>query len=387
MRRTLFAVPLAVLLFVGAVPLAPTTGEADAIVAPVEVQLQTVASGLSRPLLATHAGDGSGRLFIVEQGGLVKVLRNGAVEATPWLDVRSKVSCCGERGLLGVAFYPDFETSGRVIISYTRAGDGASVLERIVVPNPAVGPAPPNGQVLLVQSQPYSNHNGGHVAFGPDGYLYFGLGDGGSGGDPQNHAQNMNSLLGKMLRLDVSGAGGYTIPASNPFVNGGGRAEIYASGLRNPWRFSFDRETGDLWIADVGQNQMEEVNLQLANTPGGQNYGWRPWEGTNPYRLTEAAHPRSLTMTFPVITYSHAEGCSITGGHVYRGAAIEALQGAYIYGDYCAGTIWASVGVGPLQVPLPLFQSSFNISSFGEDEAGEVYVVNLNGSVARIVAA
>ena len=213
-------------------------------VLPASVSLTPISVGLSMPLLVTHAGDGSGRIFTVEQRGLVKVVG----DPTPYLDIRSKVACCGERGLLGVAFAPDFESSGSLYVSYSRAGDGAHILERLTVAQPATGRPPTTGQVLIALSDPFSNHNGGHVAFGPDGYLYLAFGDGGSADDPQQNGQNTQVLLGKLLRLDVSGPGAYSIPSDNPFVAGGGRAEIWAYGLRNPWRFSFDPVGGDLWI-------------------------------------------------------------------------------------------------------------------------------------------
>lgn len=375
------AIALAALTLVPLLPLGPVE-EADAAAnALLQVTFQQVATGLASPIGLTNAGDGTGRVFVIEQRGTVRVIDDGVLQGGFWLDVRAKVSCCGERGLLGLAFAPDYATTGRVYISYTRAGDGASVIERLVVPAPLTGPAPASGTILLVQAQPFANHNGGHIAFGPDGYLYFGLGDGGSAGDPQGNGQKLTTLLGKMLRLDVSGNGGYTIPPTNPFASGGGRAEIWAYGLRNPWRWSFDRATGDLWIADVGQNTWEEVNLQLASSAGGENYGWKQWEGYAPFTTT--ASPAGKT--FPVLTYAHTPHCSVTGGYVNRGPSAGELAGAYLYGDYCSGVLWAAFGVGPLQVPVQLADTNWQITSFGEDEAGDVYLVHYGGSIQKIV--
>jgi glucose/arabinose dehydrogenase len=384
--RRVAAVPL--VLLVTAAPFGVLAGGEGDVVAPnlpPLINLVQVASGLTSPILATHAGDGSGRMFFVEQRGLVHQRVGGTMDPVPWLDVRSKVVCCGERGLLGLAFHPNFETNGIAIISYTRAGDGATVIEKLTVANPLTGRPSPNGQVVLTHPQPFSNHNGGGVAFGPDGNLYIAIGDGGSGGDPQNNAQNPNNLLGKMVRINVDGASGYTVPAGNMFPNGnGGRAEICSMGLRNPWRWSFDRGTGDLWIADVGQNLWEEVNRVDAGTPCGQNYGWRPWEGFYPYNPVEALNPARLDdWTFPVIAYNHFPHCSVTGGYVHRGPG-TVLEGAYLYGDYCSGVVWALIGAEGVYANVQLLDTPYNISSFGEDEAGNVYLVHYGGAVYRI---
>ena len=360
---------LAALAPAAAGPLAPT------------ITLQTVASGLSSPVLVTHADDGSGRLFVVEQTGKIKVLGGGT-----YLDISSKIRCCGERGLLGLAFAPDFETSGRLYVSYSRASDGAATLERLTVPNPVTGLPPQSGQVLLTVPDVFSNHNGGMLAFGPDGYLYWSTGDGGGAGDPQGNGQNTNSHLGKILRVDVSGAT-YSIPADNPFANGGGKPEIWAYGLRNPWRFSFDRDTGDLWIADVGQNLMEEVNFQPAGAAGGRNYGWDGWEGILPY-VPDGSTPDPRGRTFPILVYPHTGlDCSVTGGYRYRGASEPALEGWYVYGDYCSGRVWGASEIGEgVFAPVQLLDTPHFVSSFGEDESGEMYLVNLGGSVLRIHA-
>lgn len=349
-----------------------------------QIGLQKVVDGLERPLYVTHAGDGSGRLYILEQPGWVRVLEDGRLLETPFLDLTDRVLSRGnEQGLLGLAFSPDFRESGIFYIHYTGRPDGRTVLSRFRLRDgdPRRGDAA-SEEVLLTVEQPYANHNGGALLFGPDGYLYLALGDGGSAGDPDNRAQNLDSLLGKILRLDVSQPGPYRIPPDNPFVGGQGREEIWAYGLRNPWRISFDRATGDLYIADVGQNAIEEVNFQPAGSPGGENYGWRVWEGSRRYAQGEA--PGAV---FPVAEYTHAEGgCSITGGYVYRGQAIPALVGIYLYGDYCTGYIWGLKQQDGQWQTGRLLDTSLNITSFGEDEAGEVYVVDRRGAIYRVVA-
>lgn len=349
-----------------------------------QIGLQKVVDGLERPLYVTHAGDGSGRLYILEQPGRVRVLEDGRLLETPFLDLTDRVLSRGnEQGLLGLAFSPDFRESGIFYIHYTGRPDGRTVLSRFRLRDgdPRRGDAA-SEEVLLTVEQPYANHNGGALLFGPDGYLYLALGDGGSAGDPENRAQNLDSLLGKILRLDVSQPGPYRIPPDNPFVGGQGREEIWAYGLRNPWRISFDRATGDLYIADVGQNAIEEVNFQPAGSPGGENYGWRVWEGSRRYAQGEA--PGAV---FPVAEYTHAEGgCSITGGYVYRGQAIPALVGIYLYGDYCTGYIWGLKQQDGQWQTGRLLDTSLNITSFGEDEAGEVYVVDRRGAIYRVVA-
>jgi glucose/arabinose dehydrogenase len=356
--------------------------------------LEPVANGFTRPLYLTHAGDGSGRLFVVEQGGAIWVLQDGQRLEAPFLDVSDRISpeALGtgytERGLLGLAFHPDYAENGVFFIDYTDR-NGSSVIARYTVSAEDPDRADPaSEQQLLVVEQPYANHNGGHLAFGPDGYLYVAMGDGGSGGDPQNNAQNLGTLLGAILRLDVSAEDGYAIPDDNPFAStDNARPEIWAWGLRNPWRFSFDRETGDLYIADVGQNEWEEVNFQPADSPGGENYGWRPYEGSQIYSGEQPASEPVM----PIAEYSHSGtgGCSITGGYVYRGEAIPALAGTYFYGDWCSGTIWsarqADSGAWDVQAAL---ESGLSISSFGEDEAGELYVIDYDsGEISRFIPA
>ncbi len=348
---------------------------------------EIIASGFNLPVQVTHAGDGSGRLFVVEQSGRVRIIKNGSVLGTPFLDLSSQVSCCGERGLLSIAFHPQYESNGFFFVDYTRAGDGATVVARYQVSANADIANPSSAQILLTVPQPYSNHNGGQLMFGPDGYLYVATGDGGSAGDPQNNAQNIESLLGKILRIDVDNGLPYTIPTDNPFVGVSGRDEIWALGLRNPWRFSFDRLTGELFIGDVGQNQWEEIDYQPSDSPGGLNFGWRCYEGNHPYS-SYASECQGKTLTYPIAEYSHAEGHSVTGGFVYRGASYPALQGRYFYADYVDGKIWSlyKTGSNPPSWSTPELEldTALNISSFGEDEQGELYVVDYSGKIRRL---
>lgn len=340
-----------------------------------------VAQGLQSPLYLTHAGDGSGQLFVVEQSGTIRVIVQGILRDTPFLDITNRVLSRGERGLLGLAFHPNHRKNGRFFVNYTRRDDGATVLAEYRRQGLSLE-ASTGERTLMVVPQPYANHNGGMVAFGPDGLLYIGRGDGGSRGDPQNRAQNPAELLGKILRIDVDGAPPYVIPSDNPFARAGGRPEIFASGVRNPWRFSFDRETGALWLADVGQNKWEEIDLVAR----GGNYGWRITEGKHCFLPEKACHVEGLIM--PVFEYGHDKGrCSVTGGYVYRGRNLPALQGNYLFGDYCSGEIFAiPVGSGGIadNEPRVLRKSRMRISSFGEDEAGEVYVVDHRGSLNRL---
>src|SRR5262245_5231242 len=305
-----------------------------------DIQLQPVVSGLTNPLFVTNAHDGSNRLFILEQVGRIKVLQPGASTPTVFLDIRSKVVSGGEQGLLGLAFHPSYPQNPRFYVDYTRAGDGATVIaEYQVSGNPDI--ANSTETILLVIPQPYANHNGGMLAFGPDGYLYIGMGDGGSSFDPENRAQNIDELLGKILRIDVNQPNGmipYSSPSTNPFFGAApGADEIFAYGFRNPWRFSFDRATGSLYIGDVGQGQREEVDI---GTIGG-NYGWRVWEGTLCSGLSPDPTCSATGYTFPIIEYSHTGGrCSITGGYVYRGSRGSLPLGSYVFADYCTGEIF-----------------------------------------------
>jgi len=388
-RAVPFVLALTALVALPAMNLPLPTDALAPVPGPVPlIKLEQVASGFTAPLLVTHAGDASGRVFVVQQSGQVYQVHNNL--RSLYLDVSNKIVFACEQGLLGIAFHPDFANNGWLFVSYTRSGDGASVLARYTVPNPATGvPDPTTAQVLLVQSQPFCNHNGGGIAFSPvDGYLYWAIGDGGSGGDPFNNAQNPTNLLGKMLRLDVNAPGGIGIPPTNPYAHVPGyRPEIWAFGLRNPWRWSFDRITGDLWIGDVGQNAYEEVDYQPAAWAGGANYLWRCYEGLHSY--TSCGTPALGVPTLPVVEYDHTNGCSIIGGYVYRGLAIPQLTGAgvFLYGDLCSGRIWGAFGAGPARVGVQLLSSGLSITSFGEDDAGEVYVVNYGGTVAKVVAA
>jgi len=355
--------------------------------ADVEISIDTViASGFDSPVQVTHAGDGTGRLFVVEQPGRILVIAGGSVLPVPFLDIRGRVVYGGERGLLGLAFHPAYEDNGQFYINYTRSEDGATVIERYTVsagdPNLA---DVTSGTVLLTVAQPYTNHNGGQVLFGPDSYLYIGMGDGGSGGDPLDNGQDPTTLLGAMLRLNVDGGVPYAIPPSNPYVGGPGLDEIWAIGLRNPWRFSFDRLTGDLYIGDVGQNLWEEIDYQAFGTPGGVNFGWRCKEGSHDYNFTGDCTTADLTD--PIAEYSHDVGRSVTGGFVYRGPGYPALHGRYFYADYVLGQIWSlyKTGSNPdtWSAPQLELETGLNISAFGEDEAGELYVVDRTGGTIR----
>lgn len=365
---------LAVLAFVVSVP--PATVAAN-------IRLQRVVSGLTNPVFVTNAHDGTNRLFILEQDGKIKVLQPGANTPTVFLNITSRVLSGGERGLLGLAFHPHYPANPRFYVDYTRAGDGATVIAEYQVSrnrNVAI----PVETVLLVIPQPYPNHNGGMLAFGPDGYLYIGMGDGGSGYDPENRAQNINELLGKILRIDVNHANGrvpYSSPSTNPFWGTApGADEIYAYGLRNPWRFSFDRLTGHLYAGDVGQDHREEVDLIIR----GGNYGWRSWEGTFCTGFSPDVACTGAGFIFPITEYNtHELGrCSITGGYVYRGLAASLPLGSYVFGDFCSGEIFLlannSVSI--------LLHTSLAISSFGEDEHGEIFLVNLGGTIDRIAS-
>jgi glucose/arabinose dehydrogenase len=356
------------------------------------VSLQRPVLLLEAPPVSAESSPASRIWFVLEQTGRVLRLQQTGetVRQTTFVDLRQRVdSGPNEAGLLGMALDPQFAQNGRVYLSYTReassyAREGSplvSVLSRFHSRDGGQTLDAGSEQVLLEVKQPYSNHNGGNVQFGPDGYLYFGLGDGGSAGDPKGNGQNTQTLLGALLRLDVSGEGAYHIPADNPFTGKetsakGGAPEIYAYGLRNPWRWSFDRDTGDLWLADVGQNAWEEVNIIRA----GGNYGWNLREGAHCY----SGDCRRPGLIEPVAEYSHDEGCSITGGYVYRGKHIPVLAGVYLFGDYCSGKIWGLFKEKSKYTRRLLLESSANIASFAEDRAGEVYVIDLGGKIFRI---
>ncbi len=371
-------------LFVSTIPAAAPTQAQGSV--PPPVTLFPVVAGLTQPVYVTHAGDGSGRLFVVEQPGRIRILKGGALLAAPFLDIDARVNSSGsEEGLLSVAFAPNFESNGNFYVYYTNgAGDLVISRFRVTGSNPDV--ADPNSeQIILTVPHPgQSNHNGGQLQFGPDGMLYIGTGDG--GGDPDDNAQDLDSLLGKFLRLNVETGAPvtYTIPAGNPFAGAtAGRDEIWAYGLRNPWRFSFDRGTGDLWSGDVGQGDREEINRQPAGQAG-LNYGWDCFEGTIQFPGGRSpACTGASGFTAPVWDYGRSSGNSVTGGYVYRGTRIPGLVGAYVFADFGSGQVWARY---PSSVtPAEYFDAGFLVSSFGENEAGDLYIVNYTGSVHLFV--
>lgn len=350
---------------------------------PAGFQWAEIASGLTRPIGLEHAGDGSGRLFIVEQAGVLRIWQDGRVLPEPFLDIRQRVGSSGnEQGLLGLAFHPRYLENGYFYLNYTDR-EGNTVIARYRVSADPNRADPATEERLLQVPQPYANHNGGVTSFGPDGYLYLGLGDGGSGGDPLGAGQDRSTLLGKILRIDVDAGEPYATPPTNPFASSDGRPEIWAYGLRNPWRFSFDRLTGDLWIADVGQNSFEEINFQPAGSTGGENYGWNIMEGFSCYGSSDCSQEG---LVLPIHDYStRAEGnCSVTGGYVYRGP-LEEWQGIYLYGDFCSGRVWGLLGDNDNGWRNSLlFETSQSISSFGQDPEGQLYLVSIRGSIFRL---
>ncbi|MEW6651171.1 MAG: PQQ-dependent sugar dehydrogenase [Chloroflexota bacterium] len=345
---------------------------------PAGFEWRLVAERLRRPTDMADPADGSGALLALEQPGLIRVIIDGVVQERPFLNLTDRVGATSsEQGLLGIALDPEYAENGIFYLNYTDL-DGNSVISRFRRAADGMSGDPQSEQVLLSIEQPYANHNGGDLEFGPDSFLYIGLGDGGSAGDPQRRAQNNQTLLGKMLRIDVRNRETYTIPPDNPFAGGqGGRQEIWANGLRNPWRYTFDRLTGDLYIADVGQNRLEEINFVPAGTPPGLNFGWHYREGTQPFVDTPSA---DLALHDPVFEYGRDQGCSVTGGYVYRGSALPEFNGIYLFGDYCNGFVWGMLpgADGGWQVER-LFQVGGNISSFGQDAAGELYLFDHSG--------
>jgi glucose/arabinose dehydrogenase len=351
--------------------------------APVEtaaVRLELVATGLDSPVFLTAPANDP-RLFVVEQEGRIRLIRDGRLQGPPFLDITDRVGSGGERGLLSVAFHPDYATNGFLYVNYTdRSGD--TRIERYHAAPSSDAADPASGKLLLTIDQPYSNHNGGLVMFGPDRMLYIGMGDGGSGGDPQGFGQNPTARLGKILRIDVDRGDPYAIPANNPYATTGGAREIWAIGVRNPWRFSFDGPTGLFIMADVGQNEWEEIHAAPASTPG-INYGWNIMEGTHCFRSSGCSR---TGLNVPIHEYNHSDGCSITGGYVYRGPAMPSLAGTYFYSDYCQGWLksfriadgratghqtWDVAKIG-------------SVSSFGLDSAGELYMLSANGGIYRL---
>ena len=339
---------------------------ASAGTARTQLGLRPVATGLSSPLYVASVPSQPTKLYVVEQTGTIRVLVNGKPRATPFLDIRNKISSGGERGLLSVAFHPNYKTNHKFYVDYTDTNGDTRVIEYKSDGNVALRAL----RQLLFVKQPYSNHNGGQLQFGPDGWLYVGMGDGGSGGDPENRAQNLKSHLGKLLKINVN----------SKKLN----VQIAGYGLRNPWRFSFDKPTGDLYIGDVGQGEYEEVDYTPRSSPGLENYGWRVYEATHVFSPGEKPNTAGH-LVMPVAEYSHGSGCSVSGGYVYRGSQVASLQGRYVYGDFCSGKIWslviqngkaADVRTESINVP--------NLSSFGLDARGELYAVSLSGTVYAV---
>jgi glucose/arabinose dehydrogenase len=344
--------------------------------------LKIVADNLEPLTYLTYANDNPARMYLVAKAGRVLVLEGGVVNPQPFLDISDRVSSKeSERGLLSIAFSPHYATD-RAFYAYYTGLDGGVVVSRFKASSEFVHADAASEQVLLTFAKSYANHNGGQLQFGPDGMLYIGTGDGGSQGDPNGNGQNKQVLLGKLLRIDVSQPGQtYTTPAGNPLAGKGGIPEIWAYGLRNPWRFSFDRKTGDLYIADVGQDKYEEIDFQPAGDPGGENYGWNLYEGFEPYKGNDASG-----LTMPVFAYDHQLGCAIVGGYVYRGANLPALSGVYLYSDYCTGHLWSlQRSADGHWVSQLLAETGESVSSFGEDAAGEVYVIALRGAVYQLM--
>jgi len=379
------ALCLGVVLGLGASQKPP---QAEAIQASVEwpqITLTQYLSGLSQPVDIVHAGDASGRLFIVERVGRIRIVKNRSLLPAPFLDIGGKISTAGEQGLLGVAFPPGYTAKGYFYVSYTDKAGATVVARYFTTADPDVAD-PGSEQILLTAPHPTANHYAGHIAFSPsDGHLYVAVGDGGYANDPYGYGQNTNTLLGKILRIDAeSGVQPYAIPATNPYAQTAGyRPEIWALGLRNPWRFAFDRATADLYIADVGQALWEEVDCQPAASPGGENYGWNIMEGMHCFK-SETCDPTGLTL--PVVEYPHPAGCaSITGGVVYRGVRFPAMRGVYFYADYCSGNIWGLKRDGADWQTSLLLDTDYRITAFGEDEDGNVYFANyFSGEIYRI---
>lgn len=357
---------------------------------PPAIAFETIGSGFQALTFLTGANDGSGRVYVVEQRGVVHVGdEDGNFAGAPFLDIRDRVSAGGERGLLGLAFHPDYAANGRLFVNYT-GRNGNTVVAQYLRPSPEAPTADPDSERVLLQiEQPFSNHNGGMIAFGPDGTLYISTGDGGGGGDPLGNGQDRATMLGAILRIDVDAAVDalYAIPADNPLVgDAAARGEIWSYGLRNPWRFSFDRARGDMFIADVGSSSWEEVNAELAGQ-GGRNYGWNIMEGPECFRAEECDR---TGLTPPVAWYPTRAGCAITGGYVYRGTSIPALAGFYLYADYCSGDVWAldaaSALAGNETEAYDMGNAGIMVTSFGEDERGELYLVGSGGEVLRVMA-
>lgn len=357
----------------------PVTNVAD-FPDPTGYTWSPVVSGFTRPVDLSHAGDE--RLFVVEQQGIIWVIDGGVTMETPFLDIRERVNDrANEQGLLGLAFHPNYAANGTFFVNYSGSG-GETVISRFQALQDRNLGDPGSEFILLTITQPFGNHNGGSLIFGPDGFLYIGTGDGGSANDPQGNGQSLDTLLGKILRIDVDTGEPYSTPEDNPFATGNGSAEIWAYGMRNPWRMSFDRLTGDLYIGDVGQNQWEEIDFQEAGSPGGLNFGWNLREGMHPF-----ASDQTQGLMDPIAEYGRGGGCSVTGGFVVRSPSLPAWNGVYLFGDYCSGTVW-----GLLRKPAGewemerLFETGLPISSFGENYLGEIFLVSHSGEILRLDA-
>jgi glucose/arabinose dehydrogenase len=354
---------------------------------PLVLTLTPVLSGLNSPVDLQNAADGTGRLFVVEQQGQIRIVSNNSLVPTPFLDITSLVDFGGEKGLLGLAFHPAYTQNRRFFVNYDRVASGQmqTVIAEFQTSASNPNQADPNSQrILFTVNQPFPNHKGGQLAFGPDGFLYIGLGDGGSAGDPLGNAQNRRVLLGKMLRIDVDHTSPglqYAIPSDNPFLNGVDRGEVWAYGLRNPWRFSFDVSSGRLFAADVGQDKFEEIDILQK----GGNFGWNIMEGLHCFKPSSGCNMTGLIL--PITEYDHSQGDAVIGGYVYRGAAIPRLSGTYLFSDFESGTIWGLTENSSGQwTRSQLIAGGRNISSFGRDEAGELYVLDYSGSLLRITA-
>jgi len=375
-----------------ATPASPAPEPVATVAPPVAISLQQILGGLPKPIGVASA-PGDPRLFVIGQAGQIVVVSGGNASGT-FLDISGRISCCGERGLLGLAFHPQYAANGRFFVRYTDPAGNLRISEFHVGADPARA-NPASEKILLTIPHPsFANHNGGRIEFGPDGYLYIGTGDGGSGGDPNNHGQSLNTLLGKLLRIDVdhpAGSKPYGLPADNPFVGQAGKlGEIYSYGLRNPYSFSFDRETGDLWIGDVGQDRYEEIDraTSAGGRGNGANFGWRLMEGNHCYRPSSGCQTNGLTA--PLAEYAHGAndsvGCAVIGGYVYRGTARPELAGRYFFGDECSGLIWDVTAAGPAsQTPQKLLASGLNIDGWGQGTDGELYLVAANGGLYRLV--